>query len=103
VLPAPRADPEKTLKNQRTWKKNRARTICFFLKTVGSLRGLKYPELTGTLILILKKIPGTSQFFDSGFSKYLEPVVLWKIKEPHNTANIPRAYFYMRPKLNFTL
>ncbi len=54
--------PPPELTQKRSFKikepgKNRERTVGFFLKTVGSLRVLKYPELTGTLILILKKYP----------------------------------------------
>jgi hypothetical protein len=54
--PPPELTQKKSLKIKEPGK-NQERTIGFFLKTVGSLRVLKYPELTGTLILILKNYP----------------------------------------------
>ncbi len=57
------------------------------MKTNGSLRVLKYPELVGGLILIFFEIPGIDGSLILIFSKYppKKEVGLWKIKEQHNT------------------
>jgi hypothetical protein len=88
---------KKVLKNQRTWKKTSGKNHRSFLENWRVFEGF---EISGTDWYFdsdsLKKYPGTTrQFFDSGFFEIPGTGGSLKIKEPHNTANIPGAYFYI--------